>query len=794
MSEKSEGTAETGMESVRRIFAGVSTAGVTFAYSSASPAVHEDEGVKNGPTSAGSARVLTEDETESGLKNMVKKVRDSMARSSYGLGDLVGWNPRSEGTSDKRNHDGERDKDVIDAQDPYDDDALPMATPRSTWGRQDEPISEQQQQLEASKGGIPRDLDRVLTRSMSPLPLPPSHRDMERRDVETTYAGSRSASSAEILTRMLTRRAEGVSSDSTTQENINRAGIEDGKVDEKQRPKFVFEDPDTPKQPKPLPDSTAPETERNSMPPEYERPQFERTCTTIHNTPAGGQNDKARLFFRDGWKMPLAPQVLPQRLGSIGSAFADRSWRPSFSAGHGNHGQAKSQEQGHRDRGEGATSHPAVQSEDRSADEVQRLPKEEEGAFGGVDGKAKDIVLSARGEEKKHWSPAVQDPTPILTGRSLGEGSNVHPSRQIISVQAVRGRNIDLERLERKTQETSFHSSKESLTNKELAASDARIRPRASTHPGPKISSFKEDFEEVTREIARTNPIRRSFSGYDGGLDRGAGSLRVPSNSARYSIVSEKSDEGAMSAWEKALEEHAREDHRLSKTRLGSEAPSYAQRSLSTRLKASGRSMEDKLNTSLSPDAFDKQRSSSDNLQAQLGAYRLPPKERHVQHQRPLLESVYHRGSSHAPSWARYPSYNLRQRSPDSAGKEDKVFPRDFAIENLLQRSSDDSGKPLLYRSVPKRLILGERKGLERKSHSMTFGQGVKERLRGIYQAGSMEFDRRFAVESRGHRSSFSHGTSKPTLRIRDSRHSYSSSAQDSTGTPNAHCALDTLR
>lgn len=127
------------------------------------------------------------------------------------------------------------------------------------------------------------------------------------------------------------------------------------------------------------------------------------------------------------------------------------------------------------------------------------------------------------------------------------------PSEEIISVPVTRPKSVDLDILERRTVETSYHSSNESLMNRELAAAQTRISPLPRANTLPKNSRFREDLDRISAELALTNPPRRRVSNLDG--------ARSPA------------DEGATSVWEKALREHSQEDKAISHTRVGSTFP-----------------------------------------------------------------------------------------------------------------------------------------------------------------------------------------------------------------------------
>lgn len=236
------------------------------------------------------------------------------------------------------------------------------------------------------------------------------------------------------------------------------------------------------------------------------------------------------------------------------------------------------------------------------------------------------------------------------------------PSEEIISVPATRPKSVDLDNLERRTVETSYHSSNESLMNRELAAAETRIAslPRANTLP--KNSRFREDLDRISVELALTNPPRRRVSNLDG--------ARSPA------------DEDATSVWEKALREHSQEDKVISHTRIGSTSPDLVgpreldpKTAASTGQKARKRSSFLRTNGRRAAEPLE-----GAHLQAHLGAYTLPPRRKNTR-KRPTLEGIKKSPSEiRESSWARYPSHTRLERSTSPAGVEDQVYSHDFAI------------------------------------------------------------------------------------------------------------------
>ena len=304
------------------------------------------------------------------------------------------------------------------------------------------------------------------------------------------------------------------------------------------------------------------------------------------------------------------------------------------------------------------------------------------------------------------------------------------PSEEIVSVPASRPKSVDLDNLERRTVETSYHSSSESLMKRELVASETRISPMPRAHTLPKNSRFREDLDRISAELALTNPPRRRVSNLDG--------ARSPT------------DEDATSIWERALREHSQEDKAISHTRIGSSAPDLAgPRQLdpkavaSTRLKVRKRASFLRTKDRRVPEALE-----GAQLQAHLDAYTLPPRREHTR-KRPTLDGTKKSPSAvRASSWARYPSHTRPERSASPAGVSDQVFSRDFAITpsgTPPKASSDHGSSPL-------------RSGKKEKSKTMSFGQSMLSTISSLYKSQSQDLQRRLANEARGHRSSISEG------------------------------------
>lgn len=310
------------------------------------------------------------------------------------------------------------------------------------------------------------------------------------------------------------------------------------------------------------------------------------------------------------------------------------------------------------------------------------------------------------------------------------------PSEEIVSVPASRPTSVDLENLERRTVETSYHSSNESLMNRELAAAETRISPvRANTLP--KNSRFREDLDRISGELALTKPPRRRVSNLDG-----ARSLR---------------NEDAASVWERALREHSQEDRAISHTRIGSTVSDMVgPRQLDPRTAASNgqvirkRSSFLRTNDRRVPEALE-----GAQLQAHLNAYTLPPRRADTRKRSTFEGTKGSPSAVRASSWARYPSHNRPERSSSPAGISDQVYARDFAITpsgpvpRVSSSSEHEPSSPLSKSNI------NSTKG---KPETMSFGRRMLSTISGLYKSQSQELQRRLANEARGHRSSISEG------------------------------------
>lgn len=305
------------------------------------------------------------------------------------------------------------------------------------------------------------------------------------------------------------------------------------------------------------------------------------------------------------------------------------------------------------------------------------------------------------------------------------------PSEEIVSVPASRPMSVDLDNLERRTVETSYCSSNESLMNRELAAADeTRISPvRANTLP--KNRRFREDLDRISAELALTNPPRRRVSNLDG-----ARSLR---------------NEDAASVWERALREHSQEDRAISHTRIGSTVSDMVgPRQLDPRTAASNGQVVRKRSSFLrTNDRRVPEPLEGAQLQAHLHAYTLPPRRADTRQRAPLEGTTRSPSAVRASSWARYPSHTRPERSTSPAGVSDQVYSRDFAITPsgpVPKVSSEHDPSPL------------SNSGKKAKTETMSLGKRMLSTISSLYRSQSQELQRRLANEARGHRSSISEG------------------------------------
>ena len=260
---------------------------------------------------------------------------------------------------------------------------------------------------------------------------------------------------------------------------------------------------------------------------------------------------------------------------------------------------------------------------------------------------------------------------------------------------------------------------------------ETTFRPlNAKVDPGVRADSRQQ------RSYSREHKGLRRPSLYDsGGSDEWYSSGNRQGHGLDFATPA---DEDASSIWERALQDHAKEDFVLSKKRVGSVSPACSRRSLP------GRTDEGKPQNSRPPLQRGAQYLSSDSWkvhsQAAYGAdlhlsipmTKLRPGKRVVVPASDL--------SSPIPSWSRFPSHSRAERSLSPAGKADNVTPRDFATDfrSLESMNVQKEGRSFHF-------------GRKKKNRSLRFGKSMMNTLGRIY---NIDFRRL----SRGHRSSISVG------------------------------------
>ena len=180
----------------------------------------------------------------------------------------------------------------------YDEDAVPIKTPQTSWGRH-----------EGSVKISPKDLSKALAKSGSHS----SYAERSQRDPSQTY-GSRNTAVA--LSRMLTQRASHLT-DESEDHVANR--VSDG-LKRGDTKKYVFEEEDTPKR---ISGSCLPSS-------------VTRSNTVVRMPPSGNPLGKGftDLSFLDAMGAPASPGPLPTHSNSISEPEAGEDLRLSFSERH----------------------------------------------------------------------------------------------------------------------------------------------------------------------------------------------------------------------------------------------------------------------------------------------------------------------------------------------------------------------------------------------------------------------------------------------------------------------------
>ncbi len=696
----------------------------------------------------------------------------------------------------------------------YDEDAVPIKTPRSTWGRH-----------EGSIRISPRRLSSALRRSESPS----AHAELDPRTLSQAYAPK---NTAVALSRMLIQRGSNLARES--EEQAVDSNVESARRTSATQ-KYNFSDEESPIR-VPMarshssldrsntvlhkPSSTklleidVANPESLNTPGVSSSPDLLPVCLErVHDSAAG---EDSRLSFADASQGASSNEANETHRSTLGSArfpgVYDTRIRPaSEQLLHGTSGLW-----GHPLPSKHSNNHSTTNTHTSSSNEHFCHPSSEEMSFGGTDGKddspptsekqagsfirqrsrsegsdsvhlynmhipqhlaSKPILPSvslpqlqhprrdrsyASGSSSRMFSvvPRSQPSSSVSTGgskfrtpathftcSSVYSSGSLPPSppdstplinslphglycQEILNIPAPRPKPVDLDNLERRTVETSYHSSNESLMNRELAAAETRISPLPRANTLPKNSRFREDLDRISAELALTNPPRRRVSNLDGATS--------PTNGDATSI------------WERALREHSQEDKAISHTRIGSTSPALVgprqldpKTAISTGPEARKRSSFLHTNDRRVPEPLEEA-----DLRAHLGAYTLPPR-RELSRKRPTLEGINKSPSAiRASSWARYPSHTRPERSTSPAGVSDQVYSRDFAI-------TSPGTVPKVSSERASSLLSNDKKG---KTKSMSFGKQMLSTLSSLYKSQSQELQRRLANEARGHRSSISEG------------------------------------
>jgi len=177
--------------------------------------------------------------------------------------------------------------------DHYDDDAVPIKTPKSTWGRQQGSIQVDSEHI-----------NKVLSRSESLSRLP--HIEHHQREISEGYATNPAATT---LSRMLTQRASSLSENPESR-NVKAA---DETPRRSQSKKYVFEDEETPK----------PATHTRSRSPLERSSNMVRAESGFKQVELGLLNPP--LLLPTG--APPPPELLPSRMPSISKTPAEDQWR-----------------------------------------------------------------------------------------------------------------------------------------------------------------------------------------------------------------------------------------------------------------------------------------------------------------------------------------------------------------------------------------------------------------------------------------------------------------------------------
>ena len=701
----------------------------------------------------------------------------------------------------------------------YDEDAVPIGTPRGTWLRQ-----------EGSIPMSPNPVRRVIARSSSPLQT--ATKELKSQ----SFAPARSENAkARALSRMLTERGSRLTDTSTEGPEMESTDFatHPSEISEKRSPrKYVFRD-----------DASSSVKTRSPSP-------LDRSGSVIRSPSTALPSNVGLSTPMNTFGSPPAPYLNPTRLASISDSVAGRDWRLSYSDKrkvsqiHKSHNQEKPTEDRQPDSpiseitaikapwmqgASGRLASPPL-SMPRSWLHTHCDPEDEEENFGGLDGKDSlprtrtnsdgsnrnsvhlyDMRISQRlashgivpvasspqlksgssseiswgfGAENLSLAPRRQASSSGLSSEkilpswgaagkyvasSVYTASSRHESlasnqlqlksisqtaslkggrrdnhaedqdRNAFSKSSTGSESMDLDKTELLPLPINIAGCSKGLKTLQIEAPGGESFP-PKEHTVVRGRYFSQaDLNEMTQAIAlRIPPRKRSVSYLDG---RSEGSLsrrrvlQVSSPQKKPSIfVGDGSAE--ISVWEKALRDHVEEDAKLSKLKAGSVSIDNGSKSQRGKRPNSRKQRSSLRHISSSSVGLDQ------DLQARLGEYELPQRQDSRIHCQSILNDQRIPSSYSTSSWYQFPNHSRPQRSESPANQKDNVFARDFAA--VVAAKPNESRKEDGIMSM-------------RRVNSAHFKR-LRHSLKDMYRAKSMELFSKFAVGSRGHRSSISEG------------------------------------
>ena len=299
-----------------------------------------------------------------------------------------------------------------------------------------------------------------------------------------------------------------------------------------------------------------------------------------------------------------------------------------------------------------------------------------------------------------------------------------------------------------------------SLTTSQIEQEEGeRFLRKAHTVTATRYFS-QADLDELTAEIAKRTPARsRNVSRFDGSGDVSA-SLLVPqteSSLARKPSLVVGDEPVEATSWGQALQKDARRRSR---------SPLHPHHSAEDEEESHKHRSPKQLFQHLHHSS-----SEGDHLdvKAQLGAYRMRPRLSPLVSGHPAITtpakvkrdpdtSSPTPTMETAPSWRRYPSHTRSTRSDSPARETDNVFSRDFASAPIPAHEHHHHPHLHLHHDPADQHHL-RRPGLgaTKKAQSTHF-ERLRDNVRELYHARSLDLASKFAIESRGHRSSVSEG------------------------------------